>query len=172
MKAYEFTFIVSGIDPEASDLEDRFFEAGCDDATLALMKGVLAVSFDREADSYVQAIASAYHDILKVGVTIERFEPDFLVSATEIAERSALTRAAISNYVRGLRGDGFPAPVARITSESPLWDWVDVAGWLHNKGQVQHDVVVDAGIARSVNLLVQRKNKPGKIDSEIAKLLA
>ncbi len=172
MRIYEFTFIVSGIDPEASDLEDRFFEAGCDDATLALMKGVLAVAFAREAESYPQAIASAYHDILKVGVKVERFEPDFLVSATDIAERSALTRAAISNYVRGLRSDGFPPPVARITSESPLWDWVEVAGWLYRKGQVPQDVVNDASVARSVNMLVQQKSRSGKPDQEIVELLS
>jgi hypothetical protein len=172
MQTYEFTFIVSGIDPNDADFENRFFEAGCDDATLALMKGVVAVSFDRVGESFSQAVASAYRDILKVGVTVERFEPDFLVSATEIAERSALTRAAVSNYVRGLRGNGFPAPVARITSESPLWDWVEVAGWLHQKGQVAHEVVVAAGIARDVNLIVQRKNRTAEIDNELARLFA
>jgi hypothetical protein len=36
MKKYEFTIIASGLDADAANFEDRFFEAGCDDATIAL----------------------------------------------------------------------------------------------------------------------------------------
>ena len=171
MQTYEFTFIVSGIDPHSADLEEIFFEAGCDDATLAWMKGVLAVSFDREEESFAQAVASAFRDLQKTGAIIERFEPDFLVSAADIAERSELTRAAVSNYVRGLRGEGFPAPVARILSESPLWDWVDVANWLYRKGQVHEQVVLAADVARSVNRFVQNKRQASDAEDEISRLL-
>jgi hypothetical protein len=33
MKIFEFSIIASGLDPEAEDFADRFFDAGCDDAT-------------------------------------------------------------------------------------------------------------------------------------------
>lgn len=159
MRSYEFTFVASGVDPEDAELEDRFFEAGCDDATLAFMKGLLTVNFSREADTYIHAVVSAYHDVLRAGGRVERFEPDFLVSASEIAERSALTRQAVSNYAKGIRGEGFPAPVARIMSESPLWDWVDVSGWLFRKNLIGREAVVDARISRAMNWFVQSKEK-------------
>jgi hypothetical protein len=57
-------------------------------------------------------------------------------------------------------------------SESPLWDWVDVAEWLHRKGQVHADVVADACISRRVNLLVQKNYPSPDIDDEIARLFA
>ena len=76
MRSYEFTFIASGIDPESDSFEDRFFEAGCDDATLSFMKGLLAISFNREAAGYTHAVVSALRDIRKTGVTIERLDPD------------------------------------------------------------------------------------------------
>ena len=31
MKTHTFTIIASGLDPEADDFEDRFFDAGCDE---------------------------------------------------------------------------------------------------------------------------------------------
>jgi len=38
-----------GSKPEARDLEERFFEAGCDDATISFQKGVTVLEFAREA---------------------------------------------------------------------------------------------------------------------------
>jgi transcriptional regulator with XRE-family HTH domain len=125
MKTHEFTIIASGLDPEMEGYEDRFFEAGCDDATLSFQKGVIIAEFAREAESFSKAVASAYEDILKTGAKVERVEPDHLVSLSEIAERSGLTRQAISLYSNAERGSDFPNPVARVTSNSPLWDWLE-----------------------------------------------
>ena len=171
MRSYEFTFIASGVDPESSDFEAKFFEAGCDDATLAFMKGLLAITFDREAEGYVHAVVSAYRDVLKTGVTVERFEPDYLVSAAEIAERATLTRSAVSNYTRGLRGD-FPPPIAPIMSDSPLWDWVDVSGWLHKRNMIGREAVVDARIARTLNVFVQSKSPVHDIEKRFSGFLS
>ena len=167
MNSYEFTFITSGIDPESPGFEDRFFESGCDDATLAFVKGLLAVNFNREAETYVHAVVSAYHSVKSVGVSIERFEPDFLVSAAEISARAAITRQRISNYTQGLRSDGFPAPVARIMSESPLWDWVDVSSWLFKKDIVSREHVVAARIDRTMNKVVQSKTMLAGIEKRL-----
>ena len=72
----EFTIVASGLDPEMEGLEDRFFAAGCDDATLSFQKGVIIAGFAREAVSFSRAVASAYEDILKTRATVERVEPD------------------------------------------------------------------------------------------------
>ena len=155
MTEHNFAFIVSGVDPHADDFADRFFEAGCSDATLMLVQGLVAVCFSREADDFAHAVISAYGDVSKTGAVVERFEPDFLVSKAEIAKRANLTPAAISNYVSGSRGQDFPAPKARITSASPLWDWVEVSGWLHRNGALPVEAVVQARISRAINIAVQ-----------------
>jgi hypothetical protein len=123
------------------------------------MKGILAINFDREAESYMRAVVSALMDLSKTGLIINRFEPDFLVSANEIASRSSVSRQSISNYANQLRGEGFPAPVVRITSDSPLWDWVDVSRWLHKKNVVSLEAVLNARIGRSVNKFLRRERK-------------
>lgn len=154
MEMHEFTIIASGLDPEAEDFEDRFFEAGCDDATISWRKGVIVLMFVRQAPTLIEAMVSAAASVEEAGAKVERFEPDHLVNITDIAERASMTRAAISLYTRGERASGFPHPVARITSESPLWDWAEVAEWLFEHRKVSFDVVVEARLLRRVNRAV------------------
>lgn len=156
MNNHSFTFILSGIDASSDSFEDRFYEAGCDDATLALTHGLVAACFDREADNFTHAVISAYADVCKTGAIVERFEPDFLVSQAEIATRANLSRSAVSLYVSGERGADFPKPAARITTNSPLWDWVEVSAWLHQHGALPSIAVVNARVARTVNWFVQK----------------
>ena len=151
-KTHEFTIIASGLDPEADGFEDAFFEAGCSDATIAFQKGVIIVEFSRDAVSFSKAVASAYEDVLRTGAHVERVEPDHLVSITDIADRCGMTKQAISLYTRGERGSEFPAPVARVTSAQPLWDWHAVAEWLFEKGKVDREEVVRAKIVKEANL--------------------
>ena len=172
MTEFEFAFIVSGVDTSDDAFADRFFEAGCDDATLMLVNGLVAVCFVRAAENFSHGVVSAYADIMKTGAVIERFEPDFLVNRTEIARRAKLTKAAISNYVSGERGANFPAPHARITSASPLWDWVEVSAWMHRHGLLDAEEVVSARIARAVNWAVQDLAKTAHdTDRNLAKIL-
>jgi hypothetical protein len=152
MKTHEFTIIASGLDPETEDFEDRFFEAGCDDATLSFQKGVVIIEFYREAVSFSKAVSSAYEAVLRAGATVERIEPDYLVSLSEIAERCGKTRQAISLYTNGERDGGFPAPVARVTSKHPLYDWEEVAEWLVERNALPRDELVRARIVKEANL--------------------
>lgn len=155
MKTHEFTIIASGLDPEMEGYEDRFFEAGCDDATLSFQKGVIIAEFAREAVSFSNAVVSAYEDILKTGARVKRVEPDYLVSLSEIAERSGLTRQAISLYTKAERGSGFPNPVARVTSNSPLWDWFEVTEWLYALEKIDREAVVEARIVKEANRFLE-----------------
>ena len=151
MEPFEFTLIASGVDPCAADFEDRFFEAGCDDATISLQKGVVLLDFNRDATSFEAAVTSAIADVEKAGATVDHIEPDHLVHLTDIAKRAGLTKAAISNYAAGHRCVGFPAPVSRVTTESPLWDWVTVAAWLFENGKVPNEVAARARFVRQTN---------------------
>jgi hypothetical protein len=160
MKTYEFAIIASGVDAQADDFEDRFFDAGCGDATLSLQKGLIILEFAREAKNFADAITSAFEDVRESGAAVERFEPDYLVTLTDIAVRSGLSKAAISLYCKGERQDEFPSPVARITSESPLWDWVDVSHWLFRRDKLSREAVLEARLVREANLIAKEKAIP------------
>jgi len=163
VETYEFSIIASGINPDEEGFETAFIEAGCDDATLAFQRGVLIIDFAREAKSFAHAVAAAIRDVINAGAKIERIEPDPLVSLSEIAKRTGLTKAAVSHYVLGHRGEGFPGPVARVMTDSPLWDWVDVARWMrfHHKANLGIYDVLEARIVRDCNLrFVTERIKP------------
>lgn len=151
MKMHEFSLVASGLDPEAADFEARFYEAGCDDATISFQKGHVILDFAREAESLDVAIASAVEDATAAGARVERVEPDPLVSLAEIAARTGMSRAAMTQYSKGRRGEGFPAPVARVTSDSPLWDWASVARWLFHRRRLTREAAVEAAIVKEAN---------------------
>lgn len=155
MGVYEFSIIASGLDPEADDLESRFYDGRCDDATVSFQKGHVIVDFAREADSVEEAIASAVEDVIAAGATVDRVEPDPLVNLSEIASRIGLTRAAITQYAKGQRGSGFPAPIARVTSDSPLWDWAEVARWFHSQGRLSPEKMIEAQVVTRANECIE-----------------
>jgi predicted DNA-binding transcriptional regulator AlpA len=152
MKMFEFSIIASGLDPQADDFEARFYDAGCDDALVAFQKGCIIVDFAREAETVEDAISSAVEDVRRTGARVEHVEPDPLVSLSDIAQRAGLSRAAVHNYAKGERRSDFPAPVARITTGSPLWDWSEVSGWLLHQGALEIDIWKQAVFVKDTNL--------------------
>lgn len=151
MNCYEFTIVAGGLPIDSDDWQDRFFEAGCDDAVIVLERGQFVLHFDREAHSAEEALTSAAADVARTGASIVRFEPDPLVSASDIAERADLTRQAISLYANGARGGGFPPPVACVSGSRPLWKWSEVAAWLFKAEKVEQ-------AALDMALLIDRLN--------------
>lgn len=152
MKKFEFAIIASGMDPEAGDFEDRFYEAGCADATLAYQKGVIIVEFNRTAVSFSQAVISACENVCSAGARIGRVEPDHLVSLSEMADRCMLTKQALALYTEAKRLEGFPNPTVRVTSKHPLWDWSEVAEWLYEHNKLPLEDVVQARIVKEANV--------------------
>jgi predicted DNA-binding transcriptional regulator AlpA len=155
MKTFEFSIIASGLDPEAEDFADRFFNAGCDDATISFQKGHIIVDFAREANSVTEAIVSAVECVKAAGAAVDRVEPDSLVSLAEIASRTGMSRAAMTQYSKGQRGKNFPAPMARVTSESPLWDWSVVAKWLFQHEKISRDAALEAAAVSAANAAIE-----------------
>lgn len=61
MNEYEFTLVLQGgLDAAAVD---ALFEAGCDDATLGEVDGVVYAEFIREAPSFGDALRSAIEQV-------------------------------------------------------------------------------------------------------------
>ncbi len=141
---HSFTLFLSGADVLDDEQLDALYEAGCDDALFGVRDGVQYGAFDREADSFSEALASAIHDVTSavVGLHVVRIEPDELVTLAAIAERSGLSREYIRLLSANKRGPGgFPSPVTYADHKTRLWHWPDVAHWLaeHEKAKVEVD---------------------------------
>ena len=177
MTTFEFSIIASGLDRKADDFERRFYDAGCDDATISFQKGHIIVDFAREADSIDDAISTAIEAVISTGASIIRVEPDPLVNLSEIAARSGMTRQAIALYSSGQRGRDFPAPIARITADNPLWDWPSVASWLFKTNRIPEGAVIEAALIKEANNLIvagnndfsaRLHNKKAELESSLA----
>lgn len=151
MKIYEFSIIASGLDRTAPDFESRFYDAGCDDATISFQRGHIIIDFAREAELPETAICSAMEAVISAGANVNRIEPDPLVSLADIAARTGMSRAVMTQYAKSQRGRDFPAPVVRVTSESPLWDWAHVAVWLFEKHKISQDMLAQAKVVSALN---------------------
>jgi hypothetical protein len=131
-----FIFDVHFTGPRGEATIDALFEAGWDDATVSFDPGSGGggiATFDREAPSAVEAVASAIVEGQKAGVEIAGVTED-LVPFTEIAERTHRTLATVDHWAKGRRGPGgFPAPRIKRTKAS-LYSWADVVGWLQEHG--------------------------------------
>ncbi|QIW15746.1 hypothetical protein A4G20_05080 [Pasteurellaceae bacterium RH1A] len=131
MNLYHFSILIRDANKATEALEDRLFEAGCDDALICFNNQTVYLEFDREAETAKEAIESAMSDIRAAGFKDLILQESGVSSLAEIASRAGLTRAAISNYARGKRGEGFPMPVYGVASGSPLYSWREVANWLY-----------------------------------------
>jgi transcriptional regulator with XRE-family HTH domain len=151
MRTFEFSIIASGLDPEAEGFADRFFDAGCDDATISFQKGHIILDFARAASSIDEAISSAAECAKEAGAHLDRVEPDPLVNLADIAARTGLSRAAISQYAKGQRSANFPSPVARVTSDTSLYDWSQVATWLYRHDKLSREEAIAAAAVKAVN---------------------
>jgi hypothetical protein len=75
LRAFEFTMVVSGLDPTTDDFEKRFFEAGCDDATIAVANGTITLQFARQGTDLGEAIASARVSVERAGAEVKEVMP-------------------------------------------------------------------------------------------------
>ena len=117
-----------------------------------------SIAFDREAVSFADAILSGIAEVEAAQFEVLRVEPDELVSAADIAERTDRSRQSISSLVNGTRGPGgWPPPVAENV-RSPLWRWSDVAAWFEAFDRSQSvDREEAALLAASNELLAARR---------------
>ena len=159
---YQFTLILEGVDDKTLGLEDALFEVGCDDALINYKNGAVYLDFDREGEGLEEVVLSAIKDTesSNIGAKIVSVAPEHLVSLSDIAERTSMTRQAVSLLVKGERGAGdFPKPVLKISNKSPLWRWSAVAQWLYQQGRIQDYTIVDfANAVEDINAALELRN--------------
>lgn len=157
MALYNFALTLAGVSADTKGLEDVLSESGCDDALICFYGKSVYLEFDRERDSFCQAVFSAIRDIERapLGATVLSVDAN-LVGLSDIAELSDMSRQAIAMLKDGTRGSGdFPGPVQRIKGISPLWRWADVAKWLNVKGKLDAERAVNARQLDIINLALQ-----------------
>jgi hypothetical protein len=160
------------------DLLDALVEAGCDDATFSTKGHLTFASFDRDAPILLAAIISAIRDIESVDtLRVIQVDPDELVWASEIAERTNRSRQSIDQLVKGHRGPGnFPAPASHST-RNPLWHWPEVDAWFATyegrAADTERAVIVSAinGALKARHRLTQT-NEPAALRKALKALLA
>ena len=128
-----YSFELSFLAPAGEEVIDALYEAGWDDATVSLdpeTGGAGIASFDREANSAVEAVASAITQGRSAGIEMTAVGED-LVTITEIAERTGRAFTTADHWATGRRGPGgFPIPrVQRVRAS--LYSWAEVVAWLH-----------------------------------------
>lgn len=137
MTLYHFSILIRDAGAETEGLEDRLFEAGCGDALVCFAGRSVYLEFDREAESARAAVDSAMADIRRAGFADLVLQESGYATLAEMATRSGLSRAALSNYANGRRGSAFPAPVYGVAGGSALYSWREVAAWLYRHNQLQ-----------------------------------
>jgi predicted DNA-binding transcriptional regulator AlpA len=128
MAEHDFELTIKG---ELTDARlDALFEIGCDDATFSTRDDLTFAAFDREAPTLLDAVVSAIEAVESVeGFEVLHVDPDELLWASEIAQRTGRSRQSIDQLIKGQRGPGnFPAPANHAT-RNPLWRWPEVEEW-------------------------------------------
>lgn len=179
-QTYTFTLLLHGADPTTKDNMRALERAGSNDALFGRRGTVSYADFDREAESFGEAVLSAIHDVESgvPGLKVTRVEPEELVSASQIAVRTKRTRESIRLLIDGKRGPGnFPAPAVWVSSSRKLWRWTDVADWFITSLQSPVSDVQTAAFVASVNAaLAFRRHSaflpPGRSKKQLARLLA
>lgn len=170
MGTYTFRLVVNDrIDDEGAN---RLFDAGVDDGYPETGPVGHFIGFDREAEGFPSAVLSAIEEVEKADFEVLRIEPDELVSAADVADRTRRSRQSISALINGSRGPGrWPRPVAGNV-RSPLWRWTDVAAWFEDfdgSQQVDRD---QAAFLAAVNEVLAARRALRPVDVETRQLLA
>jgi predicted DNA-binding transcriptional regulator AlpA len=128
-----FAFRIQLRDAVADADADRLHEAFDDEVSVEGGPRGHFIGFERQADSFLDAVLGALVEVIKLGLEPLSVE-DELVSISDIAERVGRSRQSVSMLVNGQRGPGnFPRPVAGNV-RSPLWHWADVEAWFEDHG--------------------------------------
>lgn len=159
---HEFTILLEGshtdFEAAANSIYDLF-----DDVLVSECRGVMAIEFARESDTFEAAMIPALVTLLENSIKVSRVEPNDLVGVSEIAKRINHSRQSVHQYISGTRGDGaFPLPTANLEGNQPLWHWQDVVAWLVENGIWGTDASLESTkLIAIVNACLELMRHPG-----------
>ncbi|MGO1463312.1 MAG: DNA-binding protein [Marinobacter sp.] len=162
----DFDFSLTFAIPEIAldKIEERLFEAGCDDAIIGLgQKGRLALNFTRETVSAETAILSALRDVKQALPQTRLIEaaPD-LVGISDMARLLDFSRQNMRKLIQTHLAS-FPLPLHEGTSA--IWHLADVLVWFSDKQNrfISPDLLDVARVSMGVNIA----REAGRVDLKL-----
>lgn len=177
-REHEFTLVLTGIVELSPEVVDAFYEAGCDDATLASRSGRIVATFSRTAASLKDAILSAIQCVRKANIGADVLRVDYcnLLSQADIARKIERSRQLVHQYWTGARGPGgFPPPACELCDGTWLWFWCEVATWLWQNDMIKEGVLRDAQQVEAINSVLElawQKRENRELTNEVIKAVS
>lgn len=155
MKEYEFTFKFQLYQPDSdpADHLDALAAAGCTDAVVGVGRnGRIALTFNREHSSALEAISSAIEEVHTAIPDAKLIEvsPDY-VGISDIADIFDFTRQNMLKLIqRG--GPAFPSPIHE--GRPSIWHLAEVLEWFQcdQHRQIQAELHEASNVAMQINL--------------------
>lgn len=126
----EFAVVATGHHLDNPEFLDRLFEVTGGDVTFECDRHgeVATIWFDREADTLKEAVVEAIRQLHRLPeLRIRSVEIDDIVTQDQIAEKTGLSRQAVSMHVNEQRGTKhFPLPVVGIPQRVRVWRLADI----------------------------------------------
>ena len=137
---------------EVEKIEERLFEAGCDDAIIGFgQKGRIALNFTREAESAEVAILSALRNVKAAlpHANLVEAAPD-LVGVSDMAGVLGFSRQNMRKLIQ-THSASFPLPLHE--GASSIWHLADVLAWFSEKQKraIQQELMGVAQVTMGVN---------------------
>jgi hypothetical protein len=165
MTTYTFTLVLSRPKDFLEETAAALYASDCDDALVSTRGGVPCLDFDREADSFSNAVLSAIRDAeackiggKSAGVCVQRVETYDLVNASEISRRAGVSRECVRLWVSGKRGKGGFPTLACSCANKALWSWALVSLWLTENGNDVKHTAADLRDVELVNAMLTARN--------------
>lgn len=176
MSEYEFTlkFRLPDVDADPEQFIDALAEAGCDDAAIGIgQRGRIALDFTREANTALDAIASAVQAVKQAipGVQLVEASPDF-VGLTDVADLVGCTR---QNIRKLMISNPATFPVAVHEGSQSLWHLGPVLAWFSEtqKRSIDRSLIEISEVTMKVNIANEARRLRGAgLDQELEALFA
>lgn len=164
MTEYEFTlkFRLPDANADPEQFIDALAEAGCDDATVGIgQRGRIAMDFNREASSAMEAIVSAVQAVKGAiqGVELVEASPDF-VGLTDVAYLVGCTR---QNIRKLMLSNPATFPVAVHEGSQALWHLRPVLAWFAEtqRRSIDRSLIEVSEATMKVNIAKEIRRLPG-----------
>lgn len=162
-KTFQFTLVLKNADEDTVNLEDKLYQAGCDDALINYRNGAVYLDFDRKACSLEEAVMTAIKEVesSSIGAIVVHVAPEDFVTESDIAKRLHIKRQTVFLWIKRERHNKipFPKPIMKLSEKSPFWKWREITEWLFNNHIInEENIVNDAIFVENLNAVLDERN--------------